>query len=197
MGALVEALVDLGYQLSAVLTPREVAMMVLDTADQLFSWDAAAVDLCRGETQSYSLVTMDTLNGKRCEVEAEYHEIKKHSMFARVLKNGPQLILRESTKSDRDRILRAFGERRNLSASLMFVPIRRGGENTGLITIQSYTPYQYNETDLKWLQVLANFCSAAMARTFAEQYARETEERLKKMLMDAKARRDQRKKEKD
>lgn len=165
-----EVLASLGQRLSAAATPREAALIILCAADTLFGWDACAIDLCTEDKQtSYSLVTLDTLDGVRREVPTAYNEIRPDSMFSKTLREGACIILRDPEEQKADSVLRPFGDTARPSASLLFVPIRKGDENVGLLTIQSYSPDQYDGGDLALLQVLADYCGGALARTFAEE----------------------------
>jgi signal transduction histidine kinase len=47
---------------------------------------------------------------------------------------------------------------------MMYVPIRHGWKQVGILSIQSYKPNAYTESDLERLQALANHCAGAMER---------------------------------
>lgn len=176
-------LVELGQELSSVATPQEAARMILQAADELLGWDACAVDLCDGD-EGYSLISIDTIAGARKEFSRTYGRIRPESMFMRVLKEGAKLILRTPDETKNIASLRSFGDESHPSAALLFVPIRKGGSNIGMLTIQSYTYGFYDEEDLRVLQVLADYCSGCLSRTFAEVRLREAEERRRELLQD-------------
>lgn len=167
---------ELGYRLTLLATPREVAILLLEVADELFGWEAAAVDLSTETVDmSYSLVSVDTLDdGGRYEVDTAYHAVAPDSMFRRTLSQGALLIQTPVERDMQDSTLRTFGNPR-LSESLMYVPIRIAGANFGMLTIQSYTPYRYTADNLQLLQSLADYGAGAMARTFAEEKLRTSE----------------------
>lgn len=167
---------ELGYRLTLLATPREVAIVLVEVADELFGWEAAAVDLLAEETDvSYSLISVDTLDDdERYEVDTAYHVIAPDSMFRRTLDQGALLIETPVERDMQDSTLRTFGNPR-LSESLMYVPIRMAGKNFGMLTIQSYTPKRYTMENLRLLQSLADYGAGAMARTFAEEKLRHSE----------------------
>jgi PAS domain S-box-containing protein len=96
----------------------------------------------------------------------------------RVMRDGPQLILRSGPSSSHtDYIL--FGDRARLSASLMYVAISAGERVAGFLSIQSYAPNAYDQPALETLQVLADHCGGALERVRAEEIRRRSEERFR------------------
>jgi len=176
-------LVDLGQELSSVATPQEAARIILHAADDLLGWDACAVDLLDGD-EGYSLISVDTINGERKEFTRVYGKIRPDSMFRRVLDNGATLILRSPEDPDKEGRLRSFGDESHPSAALLFVPVRKGSVYIGVMTVQSYTHDFYDEGDLHLLQVLADYCSGCLSRTFAEVRLREAEKKRVELLND-------------
>ena len=175
-----EVFSELGKKLCVVSTPKETALLVLDTADELFSWDAASVYLLSVEHNRYfPIVNFDVIKGKRSEFHTNNESETLSTLSRRIMKEGPELILRESGKETSTPGLIPFGDTSRRSASLMFAPIKRGDKDFGLITIQSYTPNLYNKQDLKLFQVLADYCSGALERTFAESRLHESEDRYR------------------
>ncbi len=64
-----EAFLSLGAKLSAVRTPAEAARAVYATADQLWQWDAATLDLYSPEPDCMEPVLFyDLVDGQRREV---------------------------------------------------------------------------------------------------------------------------------
>src|SRR2546426_11294389 len=62
----VAAFSDLGWRLSAARSPREAAQILMDTADELFGWDACTFDLYSAEAGTgRTVVFVDTVDGKR------------------------------------------------------------------------------------------------------------------------------------
>ncbi|MBN1900214.1 EAL domain-containing protein [Candidatus Sumerlaeota bacterium] len=178
-----EVFSNLGVKLSAVSTPKETAFVILEAADDMFTWDACGVYFYLEEENKYfSILHMDTIEGvrKECEVTQSVHSLGPVSK--RALEEGPQLILRNSSHEAEVNGLVAFGDKSRISASLMFAPIKKKDKKVGVLTIQSYTPKKYNEQDLRLFQVLADYCSAALERTISETKFRQSEARYRLMV---------------
>ena len=63
---------DLGRRLSAARTPREAASILMDTAHELFGWDACTFDLFSADQKTVNTVLyMDTIDGKRVDVSRQ------------------------------------------------------------------------------------------------------------------------------
>ena len=78
-------------------------------------------------------------------------------------------------------IINSPGEDRELNESCLVVPILLGDEVTGVLSVQSYKQYAFDESDMRLLQTLANSMSVALesARLFDEtqRLLKETEQR--------------------
>lgn len=177
---------SLGQRLSAITTKEEAARVALRVADELLGWDASYVslyspqeDLLRG------VVSYDTINGRRREVPVEDEGVIVTPLIRGVMENGARLIVRDSPESEKElRNLRLFGS--NLpSISFLFAPIRKGGKGIGIFSIQSYSADAYKAEDLFLLQLLADYCGAALERTMAEERRKEAEERYALALRGA------------
>jgi diguanylate cyclase (GGDEF)-like protein/PAS domain S-box-containing protein len=178
-----EAFTRLGETLSAVSTPKEAAIVILTTADDLFEWDVCGVYFYMEESRKfYSVVHVDTINGERRECQLLHNSHQLSEVSQRALDEGPQLILRNKEDSGEQEALAPFGDTSKLSQSLMFAPIRRSHKKVGVITIQSYAPEAYSSADLDLFQVLADFCSGALERTNTEVNLRQSEERYRLLV---------------
>jgi PAS domain S-box-containing protein len=90
------------------------------------------------------------------------------------------LVLREEPiQFDEDSI--PFGDTLRPSASIMSVPIRHASSIIGLLSIQSYTPHNYDGAALDDLEALADHCGEALNRIRAEEELRESEERFRQL----------------
>ena len=168
----------LGHDLGAARTPDEVARISAGAAQDLLGWDAYSCDLYSSdENRIRPLLNIETVNGRPADVPPTYRGPEPSPIMVRVLKDGPQLILRSGPSSSHtDYIL--FGDRARLSASLMDVPIRAGGKAIGFLSAQSYTADAYDQEDLETLQLLADHCGAALQRIGAEEGRRRLEQRF-------------------
>src|SRR5213082_1601689 len=67
-----EAFSELGWRLTAALSHGEAAQILMDTADELFGWDACTFDLYSAENSSLTTVLyIDTIEGRRRDVSAQ------------------------------------------------------------------------------------------------------------------------------
>ncbi|MBI1291958.1 PAS domain S-box protein [bacterium] len=169
---------ELGQQLNAVSTPEQVAEVILKVADDLFGWDACYVTLYDEEEDLIRwIIARDLVDGKRTNIGMDWRREPPGPFFREVLGRGAKLILRGSNE-DRSQ-LRTIGDDARRSASLMFTPVRFGTRRVGLLSIQSYRHDAYTPEDLQTFQALADHCSGALTRSFAEDNLRRSEARLR------------------
>ena len=102
------------------------------------------------------------------------------------METGGQLILKEKP-GERLPGGQPFGDSSRPSASIMFVPTRKGAEVIGVLSIQSYTPQAYNEQSLETLQSLADHCGGALDRVRMTQAWQTTQARLGHLLTQSPA----------
>ena len=171
------ALAGLGHRLSAASSPLEAARIIVGVAEELLGWDACSLDLYSPESDAIqSVLTMDTMEGRRVDVAHAYPGGPPGPMTRRVLSEGSQLILRETSELPEAGLM-PFGTGRR-SASLMFVPIRHGDRIAGVMSIQSYIPQAYDCSDLDLLETLADHCGGALERLRMEAALRESQAQL-------------------
>ncbi|MEW6306561.1 MAG: response regulator [Verrucomicrobiota bacterium] len=174
---------SLGQKLSSARTVREAAEIIVDVADQLFGWDACALDLLSPEGDRVQRVlNKDLIDGRRvdCPIPTEYQEPSARTR--RTLKLGANLILREPPYAlSPDSI--PFGDISRPSASIMDVPVRDGTKIIGDLSVQSYAHKAYTAQDLGTLQALADHCGAALTRIQAQEALHESE-RLLRLVID-------------
>ena len=174
------AFAALGHKLSVAATPADAARVILATADGLFAWDASAIRLYDVEkNRGESILDVDTINGKRCEVTSP-GPYEASPMLVRVFNEGAQLVLRKRAETASETI--PFGDETRRSASLMFVPLRDGTKHIGMLSLQSYTHDAYTNDDLKLLQQLADHCGAALQRIWAQELVRKTNAELEQRV---------------
>lgn len=168
----------LGQRLNSAASAGEAAEIITQVADELFGWDAATLDLYSEESQLMaSVLSVDTISGKKTPCEPTYNESQPSPNAERVFKEGSRLILRHGGPDD-ELSLELFGDKERTSASLMFVPIRDGTQNIGLLSIQSYRKDAYSNADLQVLQLLADYCGGALNRIQTESLRQIADERF-------------------
>lgn len=159
-----EGFAKLGQSLSTATSPQEAAKIITTVADELFGWDSCFIDLyAAGREKFYHVFAVDTYDGERREVPAEGWGVNLTPLREKVLKSGPQLILRSQPEFKRDD-LRPFGDKNRPSGSIMVVLVRNGAQVLGFLSIQSYSLNAYNQDDLDTLQALADYCGGAFER---------------------------------
>jgi PAS domain S-box-containing protein len=97
-------------------------------------------------------------------------------LLRKVMKEGPQLILRQSDNEGPATV--RFGDTTRISMSLMFVPVRVENRTIGVLSVQSYRREAYSRQDIELLQGLADHVAGALARLQAESALKELSQRL-------------------
>lgn len=176
------AFAALGHKLSAAMTPKDAGRIILETAQGIFGWDAGFIRLHDGKNKNAeSILDVDTIDGKRTELQLPPEENLVSPTMRKVFTEGPQLILRKSTDQPGQEFT-PFGDKNRRSASLMYVPLRDSMKVVGMISIQSYTPDAYDREDLERLQKLADHCGAALQRIWAQELVRKTNAELEQRV---------------
>ena len=171
------ALSKLGNQLSAARTPEDAARVISQVADDVFKWDAFSVELYSQDTERYyAVLNIDTLEGRKIPVPSTAKDNHPSARALHVMKHGAQLILKEDVDLPLGGTV-AFGNGRP-SASIMSVPLRRGADVLGVLSVHSYQLKAYERDDLQTLQMLADHCGGALDRIRAEEALRNSELRL-------------------
>jgi len=162
------AFATLGQQLSAATTAMDVANVIAGVADTLLGWDAFSLLLYQPAHDTlHAVLNVDLIDDRRVAVPSGAPTRSPSPMARKTITEGGQLLLRDASPAPAPGLI-PFGDTGRLSASLMFVPIRRGDEAIGILSIQSYRPAAYTPDDLATLQELADHCSGALERARAE-----------------------------
>jgi PAS domain S-box-containing protein len=168
----------LAKELNAARTPHDAARIISNVAQDLLGWDACSVELYSSEENRIQpVLNIDAVNGRPADVPPHYAGPQPSPIMRRVMADGPQLILRSGPSSSHTDLI-LFGDRARLSMSLMYVAINAGQRVVGFLSVQSYTPDAYDQTDLQTLEVLADHCGGTLERIHAEEIQGRSEERL-------------------
>ncbi len=175
------AFATLARKLNGARTQLDAGRIIAQTAGDLFGWDSCDLNHYDSDRDLvYQMLNIDTIDGRQIEVFGVISGRKPTARGRRVIDHGAELLLREEpVQFDAEAI--PFGDRTRPSASIMTVPVRHAARVTDLLSIQSYTPHNYDGAALADLQALADHCGAALNRIRAEQSLYESEERFRQM----------------
>ncbi len=172
----VAAFSKLSQRLSAAKTIREAAGIISEVASDLLGWDACIFSLCLPARDLMSnVLQIDTINGRRVEFSSGYSA--PSALALRTIAAGGQLILKENANAMVPNS-HPFGDETRPSASIIYVPIRKGAEVIGILSIQSYSPGAYDVQSLETLQALADHCAGALDRLRLEEAWQTAQQRL-------------------
>jgi PAS domain S-box-containing protein len=164
----------LGQDLFSATTLEAAARIIANVADELFGCDAFGLHLYEAETDEIQpVLESDTIHGQRKFVIFQGRQ-PPSSSIRRVLQKGAELILKEGM--DPNSI--PFGDTSRASACIMRVPLRVKAKSIGVLATHSYTPQAYSVHDLHYLQTLADYCSGAFERIWAEESLRALHKQL-------------------
>ena len=167
----------LGQELVTATTLEAAAHLIAKVADELFGWDAMILFLYSAETDEiYPIFESDTINGERKNCTTK-RRIKPSKTSRRVLQNGAEITLREGPLS-LDPDSNPYGDVTRPSASIIRVPLRQKGKPTGILALHRYAFQAYTRNDLNFLQTLADYCSGAFERIWAEETLRNLHRQL-------------------
>jgi len=156
----------LNQRLSTATTPAEAAHFISEAADALFEGEQFALDLYSAEQKEIvSLLNITTKDGKRVKDSTPATTKALDDLTRRVIEQGPELI---NTAGD--------------FASGMVVPLRRGNQVVGLLSVQSRRAGAYGKQDLETLEMLAGQCAGALERVRVEEALRESQRRFRDLF---------------
>ncbi len=158
----------LGQELFSASTLEGSAQIIARVADDLFRWDACNLYLYVAEADEiFPIYEADIIDGHRKIITPKARQ-KPSANTRRILDHGAELLLKQGM----DPTSTPYGDKQRPSASIMRVPLRVKGKPTGILAIHSYTQNAYTQKDLNILQTLADYCSGAFERIWAEENVR-------------------------
>ena len=180
-----ETLRDLAQQLTGSLSLKSLGRIVAAACRRLFQYDAFLLYSMNPHSGERTVVhAEDTPSGGSAPVEVEPVFTEGQSRIENRVFNGEQELINRFEEPEPTGI-ETWGYTNRMSRSLLFVPVRWEGRCVGVITVQSYTPGQYQERDLETLQVIADQCGGAAMRVLGETALRASEEQLRRALAAA------------
>ena len=154
----------LSQRLSTATTPAEGAQIISEAADALFEWDQFTLDLYSSEREEIvSLLDIMTTNGRRIKNPILAESRKLDDLTRRVFQQGAELVS-------------------GSFASGMMVPMRRGQQVVGLLSVFCRRAGAYGKCDLETLEMLAGQSSGALERVHVEEALRESQRRFRDLF---------------
>ena len=158
----------LSQRLSTATTPAEAAQIISEAADALFEWDQFALDLYSSRHgELVSLLNITTMDGHRVKNAIPVEPKKLDALTRRVIEQGAELV---------------SGAARGNCAGGMIVPMRRGPQVVGLLSVLSGRAGAYGKRDLETLEMLAGQSGGALERVRVEEQLRESQRRFRDLF---------------
>lgn len=168
----------LGLQLAGVDSLHKTGNVVRAITEELWAWDAFLLSVRQaGEAVFRTIVAVDTIDGEKRLLPQSEYSAATHLHLKTVLVGIA--LLTNRTVEDPGPTLPRFGDVSRPSASLLHVPVRVGLNVVGILSIQSYTPYFFDEHDRDLLQRVADAIGPALEHCRAEAALRESEEKYR------------------
>lgn len=174
----IDILASLGRDLAATTDAETAATIILDAADRLMGWDASYLILYDPEKGGAPrpLLAIDTVQGERLVQRDIAPEKPSENMMKAIEQGGFLSQYEEFFEIDESR---SFGDRGQRTLSQLFVPVISGSRTIGVLSIQSYKKYFYENEELDLLKDLASHCAGALERIWAQEAVGDFVERLK------------------
>jgi PAS domain S-box-containing protein len=157
----------LGQDLFSTTTLRDASKIIAKVAGELIRWDGFFLHLYDSDLdEALPVLAIDLVDGERVEFTVNQREMPT-PVLRRVLAKGAELILKETLVAEPGSD--PYGDKNRPSASILRVPLRVKAKPIGVLALHSYTFQAYSSSDLNILQTLADYCSGAFERIWAEE----------------------------
>lgn len=168
-----EVLRCLSQCLTQPLNIRSIGLAIAEQTKRLFGHDAFLFDLFDEARNSFHGVYYEDTPPETAEpVEVATDPEHIYAGWAAGVLLHPVLHNRDEAETAgvaEKAGLTTFGYHQRRSRSLMFAPIRWEEKTVGVLSVQSYTPNRYDESDLRLLEMFADQCGGALVRARAEE----------------------------
>lgn len=174
----IDVFASLGRDLGSTTHAETAAKIILDAADLLIGWDACYLilyDPAQGGSPR-PLYTVDTIKGERIVQKGAAPDKPSENMLQAIHQGG--FISQYEEFFDIDPTL-SFGDPGQRTLSQIFVPVATDTRTVGVLSIQSYETYKYQEEQLQLMKNLASHCAGALERIWAQEKLSDLLERLK------------------
>lgn len=165
--------------ISQTLDPEEVFASTHRALERLLSFDVIMFNLVSNDSMKIDTVYFYE-QGIRQPV---FHLNIDQGLSGYVIQNRKSLLIGDIANEDYPFKPRHFGG--PISRALLAVPLIFRERRIGILTIQSYQPYQYTENDLQLLEGFADFVAIAVenARLFQETQTRARQEQVLRQIV--------------
>jgi len=175
-----KAFACLVLQLAKAETLEGMSLSLAESLDNLFKWDAFVFAERLFDDQRFQCIyAVDTIKGNREVISRATLPVNAYRPLGKFLEGEPYILNRNR---EDELLLPRFGDESHASASLMFAPIVYSTKPVGFISVQSYQPHKYNESDLSLLKSIADAISPVFSRLRAETKLRKSEERYRLLV---------------
>jgi diguanylate cyclase (GGDEF)-like protein len=163
-----EAIKEIGQQITATLEPDVIVQVIHDRLSQLVTVDALVIAFYDRESDEID-VRYVIERGKR--LEPMRIPLKEgRSLAGWVILNDADLMInsREEGAAYADEIVHMDGSQ-GISESFLIVRLKIEGSIIGVLTVQAETRNRYREQNLRVLQALAGFVAISLSNSNAHQ----------------------------
>ena len=169
-----ESFSNMGRRLSAARSEQEAARILLETANELLSWDGCGFDLVReDEKQVVTILSIDTVDGRLMDRTQQCADRAPTPSTLKAIKSGAQRVVEGSTSN-----------RHSVLSTSLYAPVRNNEKVLGVMSVRRQSPKGYSEEDLHTLQALADHCAGALERIQVEQDGVRLNEELEKRVSE-------------
>ena len=183
-----DMLARLGMRLAAADTLDKLANIVRSITEEFYSWDAFTLAVRRsGKGKLKTLMEIDYAGADKRpapasgKVGAPEHSnpveingaaqntpaVPSQAQLNKLLMSGESVLINRNAEVPGPSLQR-FGDSNKPSASIVFAPLRVEGTVVGVVSVQSYTPGRFQESDRNLVQRLADAVGPALGRCQAE-----------------------------
>lgn len=171
-----EALYTVSRAISALMPLDELWDLFYRETTTVIPGDAFSISIFDETTDmAQSLFSIDTVDGRVVrEGQGEPYSIQGRFLEHIIRSRKGDLILRKKGEEENLGLVR-FGNKSQLSMSLMFAPMVSGNRVLGAVSVQSYSENAYGQADLALLEAIA--ASGALALQNSRLYSTLSEQR--------------------
>ncbi|GAB4315078.1 MAG: hypothetical protein Kow0059_07010 [Candidatus Sumerlaeia bacterium] len=160
---------QLAQRLMNVKTLDDLAANVEQATLDMFQWDAFFISVRPPGTDTFwRIEAVDTIRGERIRLGHKRETLEAYLPHLEQVIHNEALLINRNPDSPADEGLTRFGDSMRPSASLMFAPVAWNSAVAGVISIQSYQPFRYTQSDLNRLKHTASIVGSSLRSLLAE-----------------------------